>query len=89
MPRGGRRPGAGRKPGVPNKNTQAVRDAVEKALNNQNDKLSVWFDQVAEEDPAKALTIYGQLLEYVAAKLQRKELVGPDGAAIVFRIEDE
>ena len=82
MARGGARPGAGRPAGRPNKVTSRVRAAIEKALEQQNEKLGDWFDAVASEDPGRALTLYGQLAEYAAPKLARKEITGEDGAPI-------
>lgn len=79
----------GRQRGTPNRVTREVREAVQAALDAQCDKLGGWFDSVAKEDPGRALALYGQLAEYVAPKLSRKELTGEDGSAIVFRIEDE
>jgi hypothetical protein len=68
--------------GVPNKVTREVREAVQKALDAQGDKLSGWFDAVAADDPGRALQLYGQLAEYVSPKLARKEITGEDGEPI-------
>jgi hypothetical protein len=84
LPPGGARPkppnaGKGRKKGVPNRVTREVREAVKAALDAQGDKLSTWFDEVAADDPGRALQLYGQLAEYVAPKLGRTEVTGKDG----------
>lgn len=63
MARGGPRPGAGRKPGAPNKATQEQRDAVEASgLTPLEYMLSVMRDQNASadrrDDMAKAAAPY-------------------------------
>jgi hypothetical protein len=93
LPPGGARPkppnaGKGRKKGVPNRVTREVREAVKVALDAQGDKLSKWFDDVAADDPGRALSLYGQLAEYVAPKLGRTEVTGQDGGPVEFVIRD-
>lgn len=70
--------GKGRKPGVPNKVTREVREAIKLALEKNVDKLGRWFDKVGKDDPARALAIYGHLAEFVTPKLQRVERGIPD-----------
>lgn len=82
MARGGKRPGAGRPPGSPNKATADVRAAIAKLLENSSDKMQEWLDRVAMDSPAKALTIVKDLAEYHIPKLARTEVTGLDGNAI-------
>lgn len=77
----GRKTG-GRQKGTPNKVTREIREAVQRALDAQEEKLGPWFDAVAADDPGRALALYGQLAEYVTPKLARKELTGEDGEPI-------
>jgi hypothetical protein len=75
MPRGSK-PGerrGGRKKGTPNKITRDVREGIRIALEENRDQLRPWFKRVGKNDPARALTIFGQMAEYVTPKLQRQE----------------
>ena len=66
MPRGGRRPGAGRPKGVPNKATTAVREAFQKLLDGELDNLrealhEVRFGIEIEKQMENGLTVVGRL----------------------------
>tara|TARA_R110000772_G_scaffold66847_2_gene148688 strand:- start:268 stop:585 length:318 start_codon:yes stop_codon:yes gene_type:complete len=69
----------GRTPGIPNKNTMAIREAYQKLTEDNLDNMSIWITQVAGDDPAKALDIMIRLSEYIIPKLARTELSGNDG----------
>ena len=69
----------GRKPGTPNKNNMAIREAYQKLTEDNLDNMSIWITQVAGDDPAKALDIMIRLSEYIIPKLARTELSGNDG----------
>ena len=43
------------------------------------DRMQGWLEQVAKDDPAKALDLMGRLAEYVIPRLSRSELRGADG----------
>lgn len=73
----GNRPGerrGGRKPGVPNKATTAFRETVTRLLEDNAENVARWLEQVAADDPDKALQRLAQLAEYAAPKLSRTEL---------------
>ena len=71
---GGKREGAGRKPGVPNKATGEVKAAIAAFTSANVDKLDEWLNSI--DDPAKRLDLYFKALEYTMPKLARSELVG-------------
>jgi len=48
---GGRRAGAGRKPGVPNKITTEFRATIQQLLDDNRDNVAKWLKQVAEGSP--------------------------------------
>ena len=49
-------------------------------------KMQKWLDEVAMEDPAKAMELVLKLAEYVLPKLQRQELTGSDGEELFKNI---
>ncbi len=49
--KGGPRPGAGRKPGVPNKVTQEFRVTVQRLLDDNRDNIAKWVEQIANGIP--------------------------------------
>lgn len=85
--------GAGRPPqliggsrkGVPNKATQAAREAIGAFVDGNAHRLQGWLDRIAEKDPEKAFSLFQSVIEYHVPKLARSELVGKDGAAIQFQ----
>ena len=85
--------GAGRPPqltggsrkGVPNKATQAAREAIGAFVDGNAHRLQEWLDRIAEKDPEKAFSLFQSVIEYHVPKLARSELVGKDGAAIQFQ----
>lgn len=73
--KGGKRPGAGRKKGVPNKATQAEREAIkESGLTPLQYMLSVMRDE--GQDEARRLHAANMAAPYVHAKLSSVELSG-------------
>ena len=72
--KGGKRDGAGRPAGVPNKATSEVKAAIAAFTSANVDKLDEWLNSI--EDPAKRLDLYFKALEYTMPKLARSELVG-------------
>jgi hypothetical protein len=72
--KGGKREGAGRPAGVPNKATADVKAAIAAFTSANVDKLDEWLNSI--DDPAKRLDLYFKALEYTMPKLARSELVG-------------
>lgn len=72
--KGGKRDGAGRPAGVPNKATGEVKAAIAAFTSANVDKLDEWLNSI--EDPAKRLDLYFKALEYTMPKLARTELTG-------------
>lgn len=80
--KGGKREGAGRPVGVPNKATQEFRETIRKLLENNSQNVELWLTQVAvgddnnKPDPKGALDMLAKLAEFAAPKLARTEVVG-------------
>jgi hypothetical protein len=71
--KGGRIEGAGRKKGVPNKDNRRFKVALFDMFENKADKIEGWLDEVAADDPNKALDHLNKWAEYIFPKLQRTE----------------
>jgi hypothetical protein len=71
--RGGKRLGAGRPKGAPNKVTADVRQAFAELLEGATPKLEKWLDRVAKKSPARALDIVTRMAEYHIPKLAKSE----------------
>ena len=86
--RGGKREGAGRKAGVPNKRTAAIQQAVEQSGMTPLEYLLSVMRDVGEE-PRARLAAAQAAAPYVHAKLSSVEMSGKDGGdiGIVGRIE--
>lgn len=73
-------PGPGRPKGIPNKSTSMVREAIANLLERNAPQMDKWLNQVAQEDPYKALDLMNKMAEYHIPKLARTEVTGKDGA---------
>jgi len=60
--------------GVPNKSTTEIRQAFQLLISNELPNLSKWLEQVANENPEKALDIIIKFSDFVIPKLQRTEI---------------
>jgi len=86
--KGGKRPGAGRKAGTPNKRTAEIQQAVEESgLTPLEYMLSVMRDPL--QDAHRRLTAAQAAAPYVHAKLSSVELSGKDGAELFTGIKVE
>jgi len=73
----------GRPKGVPNKATQAAREAIARFVDGNAGRLQEWLDQIAEQDgPLAAFKCFTEVVEYHVPKLARTEHTGKDGGAI-------
>jgi hypothetical protein len=70
---GGKRHGAGRPKGSPNKATREFKETVSKLLDANTVNMSLWLARVGKKDPAKALDLMSKLAEYAVPKLSRSE----------------
>lgn len=69
--------GAGRKAGTPNKVTSEFKDTISELVSGNKDKLQIWLDDVAKDDPAKAFDLLIKMMEFVIPKLSRTEYKDP------------
>lgn len=74
--RGGKREGAGRIKGTPNKVNLEFRETIRMLLEDNSDNVSQWLAEVAASNPGKALDLLTKLAEFAAPKLTRTEVVG-------------
>lgn len=76
--KGGKRPGAGRPPGQPNKKTREVIEAIKaEGITPLEYMLKVLRDE--SQEPAVRLDAANKAAPYVHAKLSSVELTGKDG----------
>jgi hypothetical protein len=77
---------AGRKKGIPNKSTQAAREAIAMFVDGNAHRLTDWLNEVAngnpdadiKPNPAKAFELFQSVVEYHVPKLARTEVTGAD-----------
>jgi hypothetical protein len=80
------RAGMGRPPGVPNKSTTAVREAIARMAEENAENFLDWINQVAATNPEKACDIYLKAIEYHIPKLARTEVTGRDEGPIQIAV---
>jgi len=61
--------------GKPNKATNEARKCFQLLVDNNAPRLQQWMDEVAKDNPAKALDFFIRMAEFVIPKLQRAEIV--------------
>ncbi|WP_437396639.1 hypothetical protein [Flagellimonas lutimaris] len=74
---------------MPNKSTSEIRDSFQKLIEGKLPKLSKWLDEVAKDNPEKALDIIAKYAEFVLPKLQRSEISGTAGVEHVVMTQEE
>lgn len=75
----------GRQKGTPNKSTKEIRDAFQVFVEGNTDNFEKWLNQVAKNNPAKAIELVVSISEYILPKLSRVDGsldVKSDGKAI-------
>ncbi len=75
----------GSRKGVPNKTTQAAREAIAQFVDGNTARLQGWLDEIAADDkhgPKVAFECVLSLLEYHVPKLARTEHVGDGGGPV-------
>jgi len=65
--------GGGRPKGSENKVTIVIKERFQDLANDNLDNIQTWLDEVAENDPGRALDLFLKLSEYVIPKLARTE----------------
>ena len=76
----GQKGGPGRPKGLPNKSTQAAREAIAAFVDGNADRLQGWLDEIHKEKGAQAAwDCMVDVLEYHVPKLARQEVTGPNG----------
>lgn len=82
----GEKRGRGRPPGVKNRSTLIAREAIARFVDGNAEKLQGWLDEIAETDgPLAAFRCFADVIEYHVPKLQRTEVTGKDGGAIIVQ----
>lgn len=86
MAKGGRN--SSRK-GIPNKTTAEIREGFQLLVENNLDKIEIWLDKVAQENPLKALEIIHKFGEYILPKLSRAEVENVSSIEELLRMSPE
>lgn len=74
MSRGGKREGAGRDKGTPNKATTQAREAIAAFVEGNVERLNGWLDAIAADSPKNAFDCFMDVVEYHIPKLARSEV---------------
>lgn len=69
---------AGRPKGAVNKATANAREAIADFVDGNADKLTVWLERMAEDDPKAAFAAFMSVVEYHIPKLARTEVQSLD-----------
>jgi len=64
----------GRPQGTPNKSTSQAREAIAKFVDGNVGRFNGWLEQIAADDPAKAMDLMIKVMEYHLPKLNRTDV---------------
>lgn len=83
----------GRPQGASSESTKRMKESFSYLIEGNLDRMTDWLDQIAEQDPAKAMDIIIRLSERFVPKLSQQQLTDGDGGDlfknIQFRFGDE
>ena len=79
----------GRPKGSKNIKTEQIRTAYQKLTEENLDNMTQWLNQIAAENPEKAMQLMINLSEFVIPKLARTEVTGNDGEDLFKNIKFE
>ena len=85
--KGGKRDGAGRPAGIPNKSTALAREAIARFVDGNSHKLQEWLEAIADDPkygPKQAFDCFMQVAEYHVPKLARTEHTGSEEKPIRY-----
>ena len=60
----------GRQKGTPNRITLKVREAIAELTHDNVEQVQVWLERVAEKNPAEAIRLWIQIVEFTLPKLR-------------------
>lgn len=81
------RPGPGRPKDVPNKVTQATREAFQMLVDGQFDNLNDWINDTAQDSPKDAFYMVMDLASFCLPKLKAIEMSGEVKQTVVRFID--
>jgi len=76
MSAGGKREGAGRKGGIPNKATLEFKEAINNLIDSATPHMIEWLERVAKDDPYKALDLVHKMSQFCHPLLARNTFSG-------------
>lgn len=79
----------GRPKGSKNIKTEQIRTAYQKLTEDNLDNMTQWLNEIAAENPEKAMQLMINLSEFVIPKLARTEVTGNDGEDLFRNIKFE
>lgn len=80
-------PGPGRPKDVPNKVTQATREAFQMLVDGQFDNLNAWINSTAQDSPKDAFYMVMDLASFCIPKLKSIEMSGEVKQTVVRFID--
>ena len=70
----------------PNKTTTAIKEVFAKLLDDKGPEISKWMNEIAADDPAKAMDLMLRISERFVPALARTELTGAEGKDLFDQI---